>query len=84
MYQELGPPRLLRRELPPDRRRFLDAMMKRLVSSLSKSDDFREMDDEDMWQNGAHLYDSGHLKLVKYAGGRIGWAMWKEGKYLPV
>lgn len=84
MYQELGPPRLFRRELQPDRRRFLDGMLRRLVKNLAKSDDFEDMTEDEMLENAIVLYDSGHLKMVKYKDGRIGWAMWKRGRYLPV
>jgi len=84
MYQELGPPRLLHREMPPSRRRFLDGMLKRLVKDLAETDDFEEMTEREMWENAVVLYNSGHLKMVKYKNGRLGWAMWKSGKYLPV
>lgn len=84
MYQELGPPRLLHRELPEKTRRFLDRMLKRLVGHLAKSGDFEEMTEAEMLENAVVLYDSGHLKLVKYKDGRLGWAMWKRGRYLPV
>ena len=84
MYQELGPPRLFRRELPPDKRRFLDGKLRHLVKSLAKSDDIEDLTEAEMLENAVVLYNSGHLKLVKYKEGRIGWAMWKAGRYLPV
>ncbi|GEM_PF-6244616 len=39
---------------------------------------------DEMREHGIVLFDSGHLKPVKYRDGRLGWAMWKAGRYLRV
>lgn len=84
MHEEPVPPQTSYSDLRGPRRWLLDSMLDQLVEALRGSDGFQGVPLDVISEYAISLYDTGHLKLAKDKRGKVAWAMWKDGMYLPV